>query len=89
MLASTVQFSTNKQPPAPHHRQTPGSPERYDGQTGPVMKKKPPAPHPKRWRPGPAPSGPNSVPTTVPPPAAPLHAPPVRRQAAQYQGPTR
>src|SRR4051812_36012622 len=44
MLASTVQFSTNKQPPATTPPPAPGHPERYDSQTGPVTRKRPPLP---------------------------------------------
>src|SRR4051794_2616680 len=64
MLASTVQFSTNKQPPTPQ----PAPPARPNGRRcgtrdGPAPEKAPDTP--PGGAPGPAPSGPNSVPTTT------------------------
>src|SRR5690349_3247088 len=58
MLASTVQFSTNKQPPPrrPHH--APTNVGRSETRDGPARRST--RPHPG---PGSAPSGPNSVPT--------------------------
>jgi hypothetical protein len=61
MLASTVQFSTYDQTPTRLHRQTRTSPRgqrRYDRRSAPTRD------HGTRFPGSPAPSGPNSVPTT-------------------------
>ena len=79
MLASTVQFSTYDQTPPPRPRQTPDSPQgtrRYEKQNGPDMSSR-----------SPAPSGPNSVPTTRPHRQTPVHPPPIRRPDMQYWEP--
>src|SRR3954447_775063 len=72
MLASTVQFSTNKQPPprpAPPDPNTPTGGRRSETRNGPASKKHPPR------RTSSAPSGPNSVPTNPHRHQPTLHAP--------------
>src|SRR4051812_46540060 len=66
MLASTVQFSTNNQPPPHTGRTRPDPPQgnrRCATRSGLEPEK------------ASTPSGPNSVPTTVAPPTIPVHAP--------------
>src|SRR5689334_257529 len=66
MLASTVQFSTNNQPPPPPAPPCPHQRREVWNQGWPCTEK---APQPPHGACGPAPSGPNSVPTTTHPPA--------------------
>src|SRR4051794_16095210 len=73
MLASTVQFSTNKQPP-PHRPHPTRTPHKGPGDVEPGTALPRESPRTANG-PGPAPSGPNSVPTATPPPAARFHAP--------------
>jgi len=65
MLASTVQFSNNKQAPAPHHH-PPRQREAVWQQAGPTRQPTQEETHPQQWTtlPLPVPSGPNSAPTT-------------------------
>jgi hypothetical protein len=77
MLASTVQFSTYDQTPITRPRRTQPTPRGnwwYEEQTGPDEKKR-----------SPAPSGPNSVPTTPVPRAIPV---PHATEVTPYWGPT-
>src|SRR4051794_9446223 len=84
MLASTVQFSTTHQTPAPCPRQTRTTHRRHDGtRNRPALTETTPHPLPGR----PVPSGPNSVPTNQPHAHAPVHTPEVRRPQMPYWEP--
>src|SRR4051794_38871643 len=84
MLASTVQFSTYDQTPAPLHRQTQPPHEaarRYDRQPALTREQRPPAEETPPA--GSALSGPNSVPTNRTTRSHPVPHPPVRRRAGR------
>ena len=79
MLASTVQFSTTH-PPTTHHAPPNPAHEQASGTRTGTAPDETTTPTPHRHNAGhgtgPVPSGPNSAPTTHPPPPTPLHTPP-------------
>jgi hypothetical protein len=78
--------STEDHPP--HDTARPQPAPRRDTLSGTTSRqvsvKSQPRPPPRQWRTGPAPSGPNSVPTTRPPAPTTFHTPASRRTPAPY-----